>query len=265
LLVLVCVSVVIACVCVLLLYRTSLDQYKERLEEAVKSEGKMVEALAELNDFDPDQTLKQLIEIQEQHKGIGTTGECTLAVLEGDEIRYLPHHRYNRHPTPGSVPFEGALDEPMRQALKGETDTMVGPDYQGTTVLAAYRPIPCLGWGSVAKIELSEIRQPFVKGAAGVLLTIGVLIGGATLLLIRLGKPVVSELERSEQQYRSLVETSSDWIWEVDRDNVFTYAGPKVKEILGYTPQQIVGKSVFEFVTPEEKQRLIRVLPKIIE
>jgi PAS domain S-box-containing protein len=60
----------------------------------------------------------------------------------------------------------------------------------------------------------------------------------------------------SEERFRVLVETTSDWIWEVDQNGVYKYSSPKVEELLGYAPDEIVGKTLFDLVDPEEAQHL---------
>ena len=64
------------------------------------------------------------------------------------------------------------------------------------------------------------------------------------------------DLRRSEERFRSLVEATSDWIWEVDAHGVYTYVSPRVKVILGYEPEEILGKTPFDLMTPEEAERL---------
>ena len=59
-------------------------------------------------------------------------------------------------------------------------------------------------------------------------------------------------LRESEERFRNLVETSSDWIWEVDRQWRYTYASPKVHELLGYTPEDLMGKTPFELMVEED-------------
>lgn len=60
----------------------------------------------------------------------------------------------------------------------------------------------------------------------------------------------------SEQRFRSLVETTSDWIWELDQDGVYTYASPKVQDLLGYEPEEVVGRRPFDFAVPDEAERV---------
>ena len=51
----------------------------------------------------------------------------------------------------------------MRQALLGMAGVMLAPDYLGKTVIAGYQPLPSLNAGLVAKIDIEEIRAPFLK------------------------------------------------------------------------------------------------------
>jgi PAS domain S-box-containing protein len=57
-------------------------------------------------------------------------------------------------------------------------------------------------------------------------------------------------------RYQALVETVSDWIWEVDARGVYTYASPQVRNILGYEPEEVLGKTPFDLMPPEEARRI---------
>lgn len=63
-------------------------------------------------------------------------------------------------------------------------------------------------------------------------------------------------LVENEAKYRALVETSSDWIWEVDSQGVYTYSSPKVEEFLGFCPGEVVGRTPFDLMRPDEAIRL---------
>jgi PAS domain S-box-containing protein len=67
-------------------------------------------------------------------------------------------------------------------------------------------------------------------------------------------------LRRSEQRFRDLVETTSDWVWEVDENLRYTYASPKVREILGYAPEEVLGKYPMDLMPPREAERLFALI-----
>ncbi|HAJ91374.1 MAG TPA: hypothetical protein DCO71_01915 [Gammaproteobacteria bacterium] len=56
-------------------------------------------------------------------------------------------------------------------------------------------------------------------------------------------------LRLSQEKYRALVESTDDFIWEVDRNGVYTYCSPQVESLLGYLPGEMQGKTPFEFMT----------------
>jgi len=53
-----------------------------------------------------------------------------------------------------------------------------------------------------------------------------------------------------------LVEATKDWIWEVDASGRYTYSGPKVKELLGYEPEEVIGRSFFDLMPDYEAARI---------
>ena len=63
-------------------------------------------------------------------------------------------------------------------------------------------------------------------------------------------------LRESEQKFKELTEKTTDWVWEVDKDGVYIYANPKVKELLGYEVSEILGKTPFDFMLKEEVEKI---------
>lgn len=61
----------------------------------------------------------------------------------------------------------------------------------------------------------------------------------------------------SESHYRYIVETASEGIWMFDADSVATFANSRMAEMLGYEVEEIVGRSLFDFVD-EESEELAR-------
>lgn len=69
-------------------------------------------------------------------------------------------------------------------------------------------------------------------------------------------KSAEEALRESEAKFRGLVESSSDWIWEIDAEGVYTYASPQIETILGYRSVEVVGKKPFDLMPPEEAARI---------
>ncbi len=60
----------------------------------------------------------------------------------------------------------------------------------------------------------------------------------------------------SEAKYRMLVEGSSDLIYSIDLEGRFTFLSAGVEKF-GYTPEEVLGKSMFTFVHPDDRARII--------
>jgi PAS domain S-box-containing protein len=70
-------------------------------------------------------------------------------------------------------------------------------------------------------------------------------------------KRMEEALRQSEQRFRQVVDNAKEWIWEVDAKGMYTYASPIVKKILGYEPDEILGKKHFyDFFHPDDAQQL---------
>jgi len=66
----------------------------------------------------------------------------------------------------------------------------------------------------------------------------------------------IAALRESEDRYRNLVETISDWVWEVDRNAAYTFVSPRIRDLLGYEPGEILGKTPFDLMPPDEALRV---------
>src|SRR3990172_8729636 len=71
-------------------------------------------------------------------------------------------------------------------------------------------------------------------------------------------------LRESEEKFRHLVEQLNDWVWEVDQNGVFIYINPKVRDVMGYEPEEILGKTTFDFMPSDEAKRFAEVLNSFI-
>ncbi len=68
----------------------------------------------------------------------------------------------------------------------------------------------------------------------------------------------------SKQRFQDLVEQVYDWIWEVDTGGQYTYASMRVKDILGYEPGELLGKTPFDLMPAEETQRVATIFQSLL-
>lgn len=64
-------------------------------------------------------------------------------------------------------------------------------------------------------------------------------------------KKTEETLRQSEEKYKSLVESTSDIIWETDIAGLYKYVSPQFEIILGYSPDETLGKSPYNFIADE--------------
>lgn len=76
-------------------------------------------------------------------------------------------------------------------------------------------------------------------------------------------------LRESEEKYRTVVHTAKEGIWILDDKNRTTFVNDKIADMLGYTPGEIIDKSLFHLMSKESqrvaKSHLSRRLDGIIE
>ena len=79
------------------------------------------------------------------------------------------------------------------------------------------------------------------------------------------GQHVERAQSERERMLSQLVETASDWIWEVDEDATYTFSSPRVEDILGYVPEEIIGRTPFDFMPVDEAKRMAEIFAAIRE
>jgi len=68
-------------------------------------------------------------------------------------------------------------------------------------------------------------------------------------------KQAEEALRESEAYFREITENASDMILILDNNGTITYASSSVERFMGYSPEEMIGKSTLDFIHPEDIQR----------
>jgi len=81
---------------------------------------------------------------------------------------------------------------------------------------------------------------------------------------VTLRKKAAEELRASQTRLQNILDTSSEWIWEIDLRGRHTYSNQAIVALLGYHPEEFIGKSYFEFLHEDDRQEVQAALPGLI-
>jgi PAS domain S-box-containing protein len=63
-------------------------------------------------------------------------------------------------------------------------------------------------------------------------------------------------LRESEERFRAIVESTEDWVWEMDLGGRLTYTNGSVENLLGYSPAELEGRNILEFIVSPSREEL---------
>jgi len=71
-------------------------------------------------------------------------------------------------------------------------------------------------------------------------------------------KKAEQALIESEQKYRTIIETAQEGIWQIDENEIITFVNNYMANLLGYTPDEMIGKNVLLFIDERAKSKAIK-------
>ncbi len=73
---------------------------------------------------------------------------------------------------------------------------------------------------------------------------------------------LISSLTKKEERFQDITNSTGDWIWEVNKDGVFVFTNSCAEKIIGYTPDEIIGKNFVNFLVPNHHAPAMAFLRK---
>jgi PAS domain S-box-containing protein len=158
------------------------------------------------------------------------------------------------------------LAEPMRRALEGQSGTVIGLDHRGALVLAAHEPVDVLDLGIVAKIDMAEIRAPFIRaGAVSGLATLVVILLGI-VLLHRVSSPLVERLQTTVSSLANAqrIVHLGNWDWNIVDDEL--RRSDEIYRIFGLKPQEFGAscEAFLQSVHPDDRAMVNEAVEKAL-
>ncbi len=74
----------------------------------------------------------------------------------------------------------------------------------------------------------------------------------------------IGNLQEHEIKLRDLLLISNDWIWEIDINGIFIFTSKQIEKILGYKPDEIIGKHISYIFLPEDKEKISKEISNLI-
>jgi diguanylate cyclase (GGDEF)-like protein/PAS domain S-box-containing protein len=69
---------------------------------------------------------------------------------------------------------------------------------------------------------------------------------------------VEKALRESQERFTNIIDSSLEVIWEIDREGRYTYLSPTVEEVLGYAPEELLGKPFYDLFCLEERESFFK-------
>jgi PAS domain S-box-containing protein len=243
-------ALLVSAISIASLYNTAIEQHRLRLAETVKGQARLIEAIAKFDSLRNDDnspalalqsTLEKVAAAYQEFEGFGTSGEFVIARQNGNEIQFVLSLRHSQERKMRTIPLNGLWAEPMRRALSGESGVMTGLDYRGAEVLAAHEPVSNLDLGLVGKMDISEIRRPFVITSLVAFGTTILIIFIASRLFFRVSRPIEHIIDKQAETFRTLAETAQEGIILASTSGIIEFVNPAAEQIFGYPPKELIG------------------------
>ena len=266
-----------------LLYQAAFNEQKVHLINNAKSQARLIEAIARFDriysqeDYPKGATAATFSQIKDAHKHhpkFGKTGEYLIGKKEGNRIIFLLSHGTASSNIIQPILWDSVPDLPMQQALKGLSGAAQGTDYNGIHVLAAYEPVAILNLGIVVKIDMAEIRAPFIEASAiAIGLTLAI-ITIATINIFRIGNPMLNQIKEQNHSLTKNQERLSEaqqiahtghWEWNIATNDI-TWSD-EIYRIFGCKPQQFSATydAFISFIHPDDRNNVSTAVAKSIE
>jgi len=223
--------------------------------DAIEIDGQRVMLSTGLDVTDRNRAQAQLRESEERFEKIFQTSPVPVVMSRFDDGRYLEVNDawlrwfgYSRDEALGRTSIE--LGIWLQAADRAELVQMLSAGIPVRNYECRMRKKS----GEIGDVLLSA--DSFELGAERCLVT--------SVMDITERKHAERQLRDSERRFRDFAEAAGEYVWELDVDGRYTYVSNRVEQVLGYTPDQLMGRRPVDFMPPGEAERVREWLAEIV-
>lgn len=99
--------------------------------------------------------------------------------------------------------------------------------------------------------------------AAGLVVTGAIIVSAAAV-----GRSLLTarrDLHRRTESLAADVRITTDWVWESDTEHRLTYSSDGVRDLLGYDPQDLIGRSALTLLPPEQRAAAEQLVQRALD
>lgn len=122
------------------------------------------------------------------------------------------------------------------------------------SVVMARPAVPALltGLASLTVVVAADVHHYDFVQVTERLLTVTLAGAVGAYLALVLGRRQ-AQLTEARNQYRLLAENASDVVYAADHDRRVTWVSPTIARVLGWTPEQVLGRAMGDFIHPDDR------------
>jgi diguanylate cyclase (GGDEF)-like protein/PAS domain S-box-containing protein len=257
-----------------LIYLSALERAHEYLKDIASIRAAFAGAVL---DFDREEsadfpgggraaTLSQLRDARESMPGFGETGELLIAEKTAANVKFVVPTRFQESAEPLEVASGSEMARPVLRALTGERGSLIVRDYRGKRVIAGYAPVEGYPLAVVAKMDLADIRAPFLTTAAFVGVFIALLVIVGAWFFTKVTRPVQRKLATNEGRFEAAQRIARMGSWTLDLATERFTLSADVRGIFGLSGDvaDFSLSRLIELVNPVDRHRVRSAIDSVI-
>lgn len=213
----------VAAVAVVMLYQSSLSQQRQRLVDTLRSQARLIEAVAQFDaghshsEGSKAATISQIVDAHKAFSGLGETGEIFLTEQINGSLFIHSTTQIIKGRQKKLLTLSEPSIQPFKEVFAGKSGTRIMPDpHFGNEVLLAYEPISEYKLALIATIDMKEITQPFYIATLVTVLTamLAIILGAA--LFWGITNKLINNLHEQIDKGRKLEAELTNWSTELE-------------------------------------------------